>query len=405
MLKAQDSQFRLLEDGRVCFQDNPTNPLPGTPFAMLVKGDSPLRPRLTFLEDDILKPYDRSALRETVEGWLARHLAAVLEPLVALANTEGLKAPARGIVFQIHEAMGIVPREQIEDLITTLDQEDRRELRARKIRLGPILVFIPALNKPAAVRLRALLWGLYNSKPLPMECPKDGIVSFLIDPAAVDKAFYQAIGYPVYGARAIRIDMLDRVINAIYDSAKDGKFKAQHSMAEWLGCSIEGLYEALGAMGHKKIEEAAPAEAASSSSDEAAAPASVESESAEAAAVVAEAPPATEAVQAEAKPAAVQVKPELAMFRLKRGKASTLPQARKKDTPGFAKKHGHKAENDSRPKASAGAQRSAREDRRPNKKGRGDAYAGDRIIAAAAAPTAGDSPFAILEQLKKKSDG
>ncbi|HNS45597.1 MAG TPA: hypothetical protein PKH37_10255, partial [Alphaproteobacteria bacterium] len=66
--------------------------------------------------------------------------------------------------------------------------------------------------------------------------------------------FYRAIGYPLYGPRAVRIDMLDRVINAVYDGAKDGKFQAQHSMAEWMGCPIADLYGVLEAMGHKRIE-------------------------------------------------------------------------------------------------------------------------------------------------------
>jgi ATP-dependent RNA helicase SUPV3L1/SUV3 len=373
MLKALDSQYKITEDGKICYQDNATNPLPGSAFAFLAKGDSILKPKVVMMDSDVLKDQDRVAVREHVQGWLARHMASVLEPLVALEDSAALKGPARGIAFQVHEAMGIVPREQIEDMIGALDQDDRRDLRGKKVRLGPILVFIPALNKPAAVRLRALLWGIAHDKTLPMECPKDGIVSFVIDPQKADKAFYQSVGYPVFGSRAIRIDMLDRVISAVYDSAKDGKFQAQHQMAEWLGCSIEGLYEVLEAMGHKKNSDAPVVEIKVEE------PAVVES-------VVAEAP----AESTEVKPV-VQAKPELATFRLKKGKAFEKPAEHKKPFKKPEKKEGGKSDQ-----------------RKPKGKGKPDKREDDRmpkIIQSGPVPKLEDSPFAILEQLKKKSDG
>jgi ATP-dependent RNA helicase SUPV3L1/SUV3 len=69
-----------------------------------------------------------------------------------------------------------------------------------------------------------LLWALWNERLLPVEVPKDGIVSAKVEDKAIDRDFYQSIGYPVYGGRAIRIDMLDRVISAVYDVAEQGKF-------------------------------------------------------------------------------------------------------------------------------------------------------------------------------------
>ena len=51
--------------------------------------------------------------------------------------------------------------------------------------------------------------------------------------------------------------MLDRVICAVYDAAKEGKFQAPHQMAEWLGSNITDLYAVLEAMGHTKIYDPA----------------------------------------------------------------------------------------------------------------------------------------------------
>ena len=367
MLDAQDTQFTLAEDGQLHYQPQASNPVPGEVVAILSKGDDILKPKIVVLDNDVTTAQDKAKLREHLEGWLKRHVGDVLEPLVALEDVGEVKSAVKGIAFQVHEALGIVPREQLESLISELDADDRRDLRSKKIRLGPILVFIPALNKPAAVRLRALLWGLYNEKDLPMECPKDGIVSFEIDPKAVDRAFYQAIAYPVYAKRAIRIDMLDRVISAVYDGAKEGKFKAEHKMAEWLGSTIEGLYEVLESMGHKKVYD--PAEQAEKVEE-------AKSEEAKAEEAGEDEKPAEEKPAEEVQP---QEKPELATFRLKKGKAfekqSSGKRPAKKKVPEKKKGKRNKSTNRSPKVMSVG----------PEKK-------------------LEDSPFAVLEQLKKQSN-
>lgn len=352
MLKAEPKQFSLSDAGEILYRVDASNPLPGTPVARVVKGSSPLSPLVT-MEDDL------PAVQEFLLNWLKGHIATVLEPLVGLVAVDDAPEPVKGICACVFQAMGIVPREELEEFIKDLDPDMRKILREKGIRLGPILVFMPALNKPAAVRLRALLWSLDHGKDLPAAVPHDGIVSTAVDPEKIDPGFYQAIGYPVYGPRAIRIDMLDRVICAVYDGAKEGKFQAKHEMAEWLGSSIEDLYAVLTAMGHRKIHD--PAENAEDVKE------------------------GEEKPKAEGKP---EGKPELATFALKKGKANeqAKPRSDKKPYKAQDKKKGKKKE--------------------PKKGGRKDQKKdqGMRIVSSAPAPKAEDSPFAILEQLKEKKD-
>ena len=364
MQNAKDEQFTLQEDGQIFYQDKLGNPLPGVAVAKVAKGENVLQPAV------VLNDGTDADVQPVLEAWLGRHIATVLEPLVALKDHEKLEGPTQAIAEKVYESLGIVPREAIEDSIKDLTPETRADLRAVKIRLGPILVFIPALNKPAAVRLRALLWGLWNDKALPMDCPNDGIVSFEIDKAAVDHAFYQAIAYPVYGSRAIRIDMLDRVICAVYDAAEGGKFQAQHQMAEWLGSSIEGLYEVLEAMGHTKVydplEEKAQEELAVLPKGDASEEVKTEDPQ-----------ESVEETKEEVKPTE-QVKPELATFRLKKGKAH---QSGERKTT--AKDKAHKK---SKPKG----KRNKSTNRTPK-------------VMSAEAKVVEDSPFAVLQQLKQGS--
>lgn len=372
MLDAKDIQFRLAEDGVISFQAQESNPLPGVPIAKITKGERALKPVIKITDD---KGTNATLLLGRLNDWLNAHLKMVLEPLIELEEENAFKVPVNAIIGAVHGALGILPRAELEDVIAQLDTDDRRDLRSKKIRLGPILVFIPALNKPAAVRLRALLWSVYEGAELPAGVPNDGIVSAKVDEAAVNKAFYQAIGYPVFGGRAIRIDMLDRVICAVYDGAEKGKFQAKHEMAEWLGCGIEDLYAVLSAMGHKKIEAEAAPEVIEKPAEEAVAEVVVEDESA--------APAESEggAVQK-----AVDVKPELAMFFLKKGKAFEKAGAGGKKP---YKKSSEGSGGDVKKFEKKKGKRNKTNNREP------------KIMSAEAKVNPDDNPFAILGQLKK----
>ncbi len=407
MLNARDTQYSLKDDGRIHFQKDPTNPTPGLPVAEVRKGESVYRPDIFLPDSDLLEGKDRDAVCGHIKSWLHRHVDTVLEPLKALDNEEEITAPARGICFQVKEALGIVPRHVVEPLIGELDPAGRAALRSRKVRLGPVLVFIPALNKPAGVRLRALLWSLWNDKPLPAPVPADGMVSVAVSGEGIDHRFYRAIGYPVYGPRAIRIDMLDRVINAIYDGAENGIFRAKHEMAEWLGCPIADLYEILEAMGHRKIDE--PAAPEPEQQPEEAAPEPPPETTPEPAR---EQPvpetsepglPETESLEpqvAETDTKPEPKKPDLAQFRLKKGKASDRPRQPQGKAP-YKKDFRRKdCDNEKKEKPVHADEMKPRKDKSFKKREKHERQ--PRIMEAGPKARPEDSPFAILQQLKDR---
>lgn len=399
MLNADLKQFSLEKDGSILYRQDITNPLPGQPVGKVRKGSALLQPDVEVQDSPLLEGQDREAVAVKLREFLAGHIGTVLEPLKGLEaqEGEGVDGNVRGISFQLHESLGIRQRSELESMIAGLTPEGRKALRQRRVRLGPVLVFIPDLNKPAAVRLRALLWNVWHDKDLPAATPPDGMTSMKVENADAD--FYRAIGYPVYGPRAIRVDMLDRVISAIYDSAKDGTFKAQHQMAEWLGCPIPDLYAVLEAMGHKQIEETAvkTAEASPDTTSETVVPEETKSEDAVAPQTVtsegeALEAPAVIALAAEGKPAA-PAKPELATFRLRKGRAygNTAPRPERKPRPQHASQ-GDRPKTDSRP---------PRKDHHKDKrKGKPEPREQKERVISAPSRVQVDSPFAILKQMK-----
>lgn len=408
LLTSEPKQFTLKDDGQIYWQVDASNPLPGDPIARLKKGDGYLAPTVDLLPSDLLAAFDLAAVREKLSVWLHLHIAKVLEPLVKLrAEEEGLAAPVRGICFQLHEALGIVPRAQIMDLIEGLDADMRKVLRARHVKLGPVLVFVPDLNRPAAVRLRALLWSLFHDKPLPAPVPKDGAVSVVVDAATADPVFYQSIGYPLYANRVIRIDMLDRVISAVYDNVKDNQFLAKHEMAEWLGCSIPDLYTVLEAMGHRKVSDPADQKQADAAAATLAAVIPTAETAEQVTVPAAETTAVTDAAAAPAAttPPVTPAKPVLATFRVwwprKGGKPVEAREPRERtDKKPYSPKAEYKKRDDAKNDRPREDKKHFERKHKPSK-----VEKNLRTISASAPKSRPeDSPFAILGSLKLKGD-
>lgn len=409
ILNSQPKQLTLKEDGQILWQADATNPLPGQPIATLRKGEKQLQPDFTLLDGaEPLKDLDADAVIQFLKGWMEQHINIVLGPLTGLTKEDGIAGPAKDIAVLLHDALGIMPRQDLEPLIAGLDPEARKVLRQRHVRLGPVLVFVPELNKPAAVKLRATLWWLWNDRALPAPLPKDGVVSMIVDEAAIDPVYQRAIGYPVYGGRAIRVDMLDRLISAIYDSAKDGTFKATHAMAEWMGCSIPDLYKIIESMGHKKSHD--PAEQAVVETQVVAEEVVVEAAPVEAAPVEVQAAEGEQPIVAAAP--VVAVKPELATFRLKRGKANEAARPpREHRAPRNNNKADQKSDHGSAvprerdssfkgKKKEDGFKGKPRGDKPRGRDGKPEKFEKKPTSFEARPKQMGDSPFAMLEQLK-----
>lgn len=357
--------------------------MPGVAVARIVRGDSLLKPSAELIDAAMFEGQDTESITLKLRDWLTTSIHLSLESLFRLVAGDDHTDASRSIAESVFESLGIVARDALNDDIAKLDEEGRKALRARKVRMGPIIIYMPDLNKPAAVKLRALLLTLWNGGALPAQTPPDGMVSMPVEGKDIDPDFYSKIGYPVYGPRAIRVDMLDRVICAVYDSADKGVFQAQHKMAEWLGCNIPDLYAVLEAMGHTKISD--PIEE-KLKSEETGAPVPEKPEKEEA--VITEAVDGSEN-EAGAKPAPAP-KPDLATFRLKRGKPATVRDDRpKKPFKKADDKHGaEKKKFKGKPKDKGARRDDGRE----------------RVFTAKAETKPEDNPFAILQQLKMGND-
>lgn len=220
------------------------------PVARLTPGADILAPAVEPLASDLLEGGQRERIRIRLKTWLEGHIEAGLGALMR-ARRADLVGPARGVVFQVCEALGSAPRRDLEPQIQALGAADRRTLRRLGLRLGRIGVFLPALLRPAVLELRAVLWAVHAGLDAPPVAVPPGRVSVPMETAA-PAAFYRAIGYWPAGSLAVRIDMLERVAEEAWKRLGDGPFRPNPEMLALAGCGTEDMIAILGALGFRQ---------------------------------------------------------------------------------------------------------------------------------------------------------
>jgi len=257
----------------------------GQPVAKLAKGESALKPRVIMLADEQLTGPDLEKVVSRLERWVANHVNTLLKPLSDLENNSELNGVARGIAYRLVENLGTLQRKEVADDLKNLEQDMRGSMRQNGVRFGAYHVFIPILLKPAPIQLICLLWAVFNDKldeagltEIP-DLSAAGRTSLPFDNEMV-LDFYRLCGFRVLGAKAVRIDILERLADLVRpttswkpdsdqpkpDGAIDGRsFYVTPAMMSILGAThddMEVILKELGYRGEPRLESEVKPEAA-----------------------------------------------------------------------------------------------------------------------------------------------
>jgi ATP-dependent RNA helicase SUPV3L1/SUV3 len=226
---------QLIGDGDEAFALGPDGVLwRGEAVARLVAGGDPLRPLAEPPESDLLEAAARDRLRRRLTGVVHGLLARDLAPLVRLREAP-LTGAARGLAHQLVEALGSVSLDSAAAQVTALSGADRKALARLDVRFGTESVFLPVLLKPAAQRLRALLWSLRHGLPVPPLAI--GRPAMMAEPGISADAF-DALGYRVVGGVAVRLDILERVAAETRALARTGAAEPSRLLLSLLGLGL-----------------------------------------------------------------------------------------------------------------------------------------------------------------------
>ncbi|MFY9240768.1 MAG: helicase-related protein [Roseovarius sp.] len=215
----------------------------------LIKGADPLKPQIKAFVDEAAGPDVLQKVERRLQHFIDRKIATLFEPLLAISRDEALTGLARGFGFRMVEALGLIPRGEIADDVKALDQDARGALRKHGIRFGQFTIFMPLLLKPAPTRLRLVLWSLYNDLDEFPESPPPGLVT--VPAVQVPQGYYTMAGYRAAGARAIRIDMLERLADMLRAKDSRGGFEADPDMLSITGMTLVQFADLMGGLGYK----------------------------------------------------------------------------------------------------------------------------------------------------------
>jgi ATP-dependent RNA helicase SUPV3L1/SUV3 len=139
-------------------------------------GGTPFRPRAKVL-GELGAEAARARATRRLESFVLAQAREKLAPLVRLeAAISGsrLRGAARGLVYQLHEAYGVLDRSEAQEQLRALDREDRAELRALGVHFGVFSLYIPAMWKPETRAFAAIFASLAAPRWVPsLETPTE----------------------------------------------------------------------------------------------------------------------------------------------------------------------------------------------------------------------------------------
>jgi ATP-dependent RNA helicase SUPV3L1/SUV3 len=242
-----DDAFGLDEEGRLFWR--------GGRVGRLAAGESALTPRVEVRGGDFLEGEAKERVRQRLQGFVRNEIERRLEPLFT-AQALPLSGSARGLVYQLVDALGCLPADQVAPLVDGLDRAGRRALGRAGVRFGTQSVYLEPLLRPETVRFRALLWAVRHGSPVPPVPGARRQGRAIRRDAELPASFYLAIGWRPIDGLALRPDRLERLAASVRGKAKNGPFAADETLAKIAGVPPAALRDVLTALGYRAVIEA-----------------------------------------------------------------------------------------------------------------------------------------------------
>jgi ATP-dependent RNA helicase SUPV3L1/SUV3 len=214
----------------------------------LAAGDGPLAPRIDVQAGNFLDGSARERVRQRLHTFVKGEIERRLKPLFALQEmpTSGV---ARGLAFQLVDALGCLPAVAAAEQVRALDAASRRALGRVGVRFGSESLYIEPLLGADSARFRALLWAVRQGRGVPPLPGTRALARAIVVDPALPASFYAALGRRVIDGLALRPDRLERLSAAARQKSRAGPFAADPEFAGLAGVApadLRGLLIALG---------------------------------------------------------------------------------------------------------------------------------------------------------------
>ena len=236
---APDTGFVLATDQSIAWD--------GVPIARLRRGTSALRPRVEVIGSEFLDGAQRERMRIRLQQFLDGRIASELASLLKAAGQGASQPGFRGLLHRLTEALGLIPGDEGD----SLTPQSRAALKAIGVKAGRFGLFLPALLKPRAATMRALLWGLQHGLVAPGP-PSPDLVSLPYRPDW-PAGFAEAMGWLTAGPVLLRLDIAERVAAELAWATRRGATAVPAGLANRFSLKAELLPVVLRRLGFRIV--------------------------------------------------------------------------------------------------------------------------------------------------------
>ena len=223
MIEAPHDRFSMGASGRIEIDERA--------IGQLTRGPSLLLPNVRLVGLEAIGAGARSRVLRRLVAFARDLVDELLAPLRAPPVRE-LSPAGRGVIYQIVQGLGTALSRGAEGQVAELSPRDHELFRALGVEVGERVIYAKSLlRRPAIERRVGLCRAYFEGRDQPA-CPAPGAVS-MPAPKGADPRAFTAIGYPVFGTRAVRADVVERVHKALLEGPPG---PSSGLIASWLGC-------------------------------------------------------------------------------------------------------------------------------------------------------------------------
>ncbi|NOK03340.1 MULTISPECIES: helicase-related protein [Myxococcus] len=204
VVDASHDAFQVDATGAISFE--------GEPLARLVRGTDRRSPLVALAEPEVWTGGARQRLE--------RRLLALARDLVTEAmggfpaesfSGAGRNAAARGLAYRLSEGLGVITQGEAHEQWRLLDEEARARLTEQGVCEGHRFVYVAEALSPHALARRSMLTSLFLQRTCPTGVPREPVLQL----SELDRRDARAYGYEVLGSVVLRIDIVERLCEAL----------------------------------------------------------------------------------------------------------------------------------------------------------------------------------------------